>query len=117
MPLLSDIESFLPFLSNVATIKSELSLEEAATVDALTYASVTVTLGVEITDAASTELQALLPSMKTAITNANAKADGWLAAIKKEIEAGKAWLQAHPIVANTALSSDGKMTAKMFHIS
>ncbi|MGI4852238.1 MAG: hypothetical protein ACRYGR_09900 [Janthinobacterium lividum] len=115
MSLFSEIKTYLFGAS--ASVVADLAVAEKSVVVSLQAFSGLVTAGAVVTDDVAKELEALLPTVSTAIANADAKVQGAAVKVKSVIAEAEAWLAARTITATAGASTGEKMTASMFHIS
>lgn len=116
MSLFSKISAYL-FGSSAAVI-ADITVTEKSVVVSLQALSGLVSAGAVVTDAVAAELEALLPTVSTAIANADAKVQGAAAKVKTVLADAEAWLAARTITSTAAVAEGGgKMSASAFHIA
>lgn len=117
MSLISEVEAFLHISSGVSEFVIGLQVAEAAAVNGLTAVSALVSAGAKIADEAATTLTPLLPSLTTAIADADSKVSGWAKKVETAIANAQTWLANHPTTMTASLAPGEKVSAEHFHIS
>lgn len=117
MSLFSEIESFLGLGAVVAEITTDINVEEKVVITGLTGVSALITAGASVADAVSSELETLLPGVKTAIANVDAKVDGAAAKLKTELASAQTWLAARTITSTAGAEAGGKLSVANIHIA